>query len=115
MNQIINQIVQFLQQGIAAIFRFLQLIWTWSFGQIVGIFQSNWQNLPLWKLVVLAIVVLGIAYVLYKAAMEVWEAGEGVLKAFVSLLGVLVSVLPYVVIAGLVAFGGSWVIRSVNF
>ncbi len=37
MNQIINQIVQFLQQGIAAIFRFFQLIWTWSFGQIVSV------------------------------------------------------------------------------
>ncbi len=34
-NQIINQIVQFLQQGIAAIFKFFQLIWTWSFGQMV--------------------------------------------------------------------------------
>jgi hypothetical protein len=24
--------VQFLQQGVAAIFKFLQLVWTWSFG-----------------------------------------------------------------------------------
>src|SRR5262249_45438243 len=29
MNQVISQIVQFLQQGIAAIFKFFQLIWTW--------------------------------------------------------------------------------------
>jgi len=42
---IIQAIVSFLQQGIAAIFKFLQLVWTWSFGQIVSIFSSDWQSL----------------------------------------------------------------------
>ena len=28
--QFLNQLIQFLQQGIAAIFKFIQLIWTWS-------------------------------------------------------------------------------------
>jgi hypothetical protein len=115
MTQIINQLVQFLQQGISAIFKFLQMVWTWSFGQIVAVFQSNWQSLPLWKLAVLALVVGGIAYVLYKAALEVWDGAEKVLKAFLGLLGVLISALPYVLIAGLIAFAGGWVIRTVNF
>lgn len=115
MNQIINQIVQFLQDGIAAIFKFLQIGWTWSFGQIIGVFQSGWQNLPLWKLLVLALVLGSVAYVLYKAALEIWSAGENVLKAFLSLLGVLISALPYVLAAGLISFAGGWVIRTVNF
>jgi hypothetical protein len=38
-----------------------------------------------------------------------------VFKAFVALLSAFVAVLPYIVIAGLVAFGGSWIIRTVNF
>jgi hypothetical protein len=36
MQQFFNQLLQFLQQGISAIFRFAQLIWTWSVGQISG-------------------------------------------------------------------------------
>ena len=115
MVQIINQIVQFLQQGIAAVFRFLQLVWTWSFGQIVAIFQSDWQSLPVWKIVLLVIVIGAIAYILYKAALVLWDAVEAVFKAFVTLLSAFVSVLPQIVIAGLIAFAGGWIIHSVNF
>jgi hypothetical protein len=114
-NQIINQIVQFLQQGIAAIFKFFQLIWTWSFGQMVAIFQSDWQSLPLWKIIVLALVVIGIVYVLYKAVIQLWEAAEKILKAFIGLLSVLVTILPFILIAGLIAAAGAWVIQNVNF
>lgn len=114
MNQVIDQIVQFLQQGISAIFKLLQIGWSWSFGQIITVIQSDWQSLPVWKLFVLALVVGGVAYVLYKAAQEVWNAGENVLKAFLSLVGVLVSALPYILIAGVIAFAGGWVIRTVN-
>lgn len=115
MDQIVNQIVQFLQQGIAAIFKFFQLIWTWSFGQIVTIFQSDWQSLPVWKLAVLALVVIGIVYVLYKAVIQLWKAAEQILKAFIGLLSVLVTILPFVLMAGLIAAAGGWVIQNVNF
>ena len=114
MNQVISQIVQFLQQGIAAIFRFFQLIWTWSFGQMMSVFQSDWQSLPPWKIVVLAIVALALAYVIYRIVMELWGAAENILKAFVGLLMVLVSILPLVIVGGLVAAGGSYVIQNVN-
>src|SRR5262245_29687784 len=114
MNEVISQIVQFLQQGIAAIFKFLQLIWTWSFGQIVGVFQSDWQSLPIWKIVLLVIIIAAIAYLLYQAFVALWEAAEQVFKAFVTLLSAFVSVLPYIVIAGLVAFAGGWLIHNVN-
>ena len=114
MTQLINQIVQLLQQGVAAIFKFLQLIWTWSFGQIVAVFQSDWQALPVWKIVLLIIVLAAVAYMLYKAALQLWEAAESVFKAFVSLLSAFVSVLPYILIAGVVAFAGGWVIHNVN-
>ncbi len=77
---------QFLQQGIAAIFRFFELIWNWSFGQMVAIFQSDWQSLPIWKIVVLAAVVIAIVYVLYKAVIQLWKAAEQILKAFIGLL-----------------------------
>jgi len=114
-TQIINQIIQFLQQGVAAIFRFLQLVWTWSFGEIIAVFQSNWQALPVWKIVLLVVALAAVAYLLYKAAVQLWEAAVAVFKAFVALLSAFVMVLPYIVVAGLVAFAGGWVIRTVNF
>jgi hypothetical protein len=114
-RQIIDQVINFLQQGIAAIFRFVELIWQWSFGQIISTFQSDWQSLPLWKIAILAIVVVAIIYVLYRAAIELWSAAEQILKAFVGLLLVLVSILPYVLIAGVIAAAGGYVIQHVNF
>jgi hypothetical protein len=104
-----------LQQGIAAIFKFVNLVWQWSFGQMFEIFQSNWQALPVWKMAVLVVVVIGIVYVLYKGFFALWKAAEQIFRAFVELLMVLVSVLPYVLIAGLIAAAGSYVIQHVNF
>jgi hypothetical protein len=115
MNQVINTIVQLLQQGIAFIFKIVQLAWTWSFGEIVRIFQSNWQALPIWKMAVLAIVMIGIVVMGYKVLRQLWDAGEKLLRAFIALLAVLLGVLPYVVIAGVIAFAGGWVIKNVNF
>ena len=53
MQQFFNQLLQFLQQGIAAIFKFVQLIWTWSVSQIGALTQVPWQSWPLWKQVLL--------------------------------------------------------------
>lgn len=114
-KQIIDQIIDFLQQGIAAIFRFFELIWTWSFGEMLAILQSDWQSLPLWKLVVLGLVVIGIVYVLYKAVIQLWKAAEQILKAFVGLLMVLVTILPFILVAGAIAAVGSYIIQHVNF
>jgi hypothetical protein len=114
MVQIINQIVSFLQQGIAAIFKFLQLVWTWSFGQIVGVFSSDWQSLPIWKIVLLVIAMGAIVYILYKAFMALWSGVVALFHAFVELLGKFVSVLPQIVIAGLIALAAGWVIHNVN-
>ena len=105
----------FLQQGIAAIFKFLQLVWTWSFGQIVSVFSSDWQSLPIWKIVILIIALGAIAYIFYKAFMVLWSGVVALFHAFVELLGKFVSVLPQIVIAGLIAFAAGYVIQHVNF
>ena len=115
MEQIIRQVVRFLSDGIEAILKFLQLVWTWSFGQIIDIFQSDWQALPIWKIVILVAVLIGVAYCLYVAARQIWGAAEGVFRAFVALLSAFVAVLPYIVLSGLIAFAGGYVVQSVNF
>jgi len=115
MEQIIRKIADLLAQGLSAIVEFLQLVWTWSFGQIITIFQSDFQSLPIWKLVILAIAMAGIAYFLYKAARQIWDAVLSLFKSFISLLTSFVSALPWILIAGVIAFAASWVITSLNF
>ena len=47
MQQFFSQLLQFLQQGIAAIFKFVQLIWTWPVGRISALTHVPWQSWPL--------------------------------------------------------------------
>jgi hypothetical protein len=112
--QFFNQLIQFLQQGISAIFRFVQMIWQWSVGQITGLMHVSWQDWPLWKQVLLVLVIAGVVWALFNAAKELWNAGERILTAFAALLGVLVKTLPKVALAGLIALSGVWVLNNLN-
>ena len=112
--QYLNQLIQFLQQGIAAIFKFVQLVWGWSIGQIAQVVHSPWQSWPFWKQALLALVMAAVVFALFKVARELWEAGERVLAAFAALLGAFVRTLPQVVIAGLIAMGGVWLINNLD-
>jgi hypothetical protein len=112
MQQIFNQLVQFVQQGVAAIFRFIQLVWTWSVDQVAKVLQTPWQSWPLWKQILLVLIAGAVIWVLYKVAMELLEVGERLLGAFATLLGVLVTTLPRVLMAGFIALGGAWVLNN---
>lgn len=115
MQQFINQLVQFVQQGVAAVFKFVNLIWTWSVGQISTLTQVPWQNWPFWKQILLVVVLGGVVWALFRAGKELLEAGERTLAAFAALLGALVKTLPSVLLAGLIALGGIWVLNHLDF
>jgi hypothetical protein len=114
MQQILNQILQFLQQGIAAIFRFIQLVWNWTSSQVAKLFGVPWENWPLWKQLLLAIVAALVIWILFTAVMRLWASAVRVLAAFAGLLVVLVATLPAILLAGLVALGGLWAVNNVN-
>jgi hypothetical protein len=114
MKQIFDQFLQFLQQGIAAIFRFVRLIWTWSIDQITKVAQAPWDSWPIWKQILLVVVIAAVAYFLFIAARQLWFAGVRVLSAFASFLVALVVTLPTILIAGLISLGGLWVINNIN-
>jgi hypothetical protein len=114
MKQIFEQFLEFLQQGVAAIFRFVRLIWTWSADQIGKIVQVPWENWPLWKQILLVIVIAAVAYLLFIAARQLWVAGIRVLTAFGSLLIAFVVTLPTILIAGVVALAGLWALNNFN-
>ena len=59
MKQVFDQLLKFLQQGIAAIFHFVELIWTWSVDQVSKLMAVPWQEWPLWKQLLLVLILAG--------------------------------------------------------
>jgi hypothetical protein len=114
MQQVLNQVADVAQRLVAVIWQVLQFIWNWSFGQIVRMFQLPFNGLPLWKQVLYVVVIAAMAYFLYKIAKDLLKAVQSVLGAIVGLVSALIAMLPQIVVAGLIAFGGAWIITNLN-
>ena len=108
-----NQLLKLLQQGLTAVFQVIGSVWAWSIRQIREIPWEHLSELPPLKLVLLVAVAGAVIYMLYRAGKELLEAGEKLLTAAVALVTVLVRTLPFIVIAGVVAAGGAWLIRTI--
>jgi hypothetical protein len=111
----VDQFLQFVQQGIATVFKFIRMIWKWTVQQIETVPWDSLGELPIWKMVVLVFIAAGIIYLLFSAVKELLEAGQKALSAFVTLLSVMIKTLAPLLAAGLVAAGGAWIINNVNF
>jgi hypothetical protein len=114
MKQVFDQLLKFLHEGISAIFRFVELIWTWSVDQISRLAAVPWQQWPLWKEFLLVLILAAVLWSLYRVGRELLLAGAAILAAFADLLGVLVRTLPHVMLAGIIALGGVWVINHLD-
>jgi hypothetical protein len=113
--QFVNQLLQLLQQGLATIFRFIGMVWEWTIAQISAVPWNRLDQLSILKIILLAAVAIGIGYLLYRAGKELLEAGEKLLGAFVTLLTVFVRTLPFILLAGVAAAGGAWIVTHGNF
>ena len=111
---IVDQILQFVQQGIAFVFKYVKLIWMWSASQIESLPWQDPKQLEYWQMGVLAVSALLIIYFLYSSIKELLEAGQKALIAFVTLLTVLIKTLLPLFLAGLVAAAGAWIINNIN-
>lgn len=114
MKQIFDQLLKFLQQGIAWIFHFIELVWTWSVDQVGKLMAVPWQEWPLWKQLLLVLIVAGVIWSLFGAGRRLLRAGAVVLAAFAGLLGALVQTLPHVFLAGVIALGGVWLVNHLD-
>ena len=114
MHQILSQILHFLQQGIAAIFRFVELIWSWSVDQVAKLLAVPWNDWPILKLILLVVVVVGVVWALYRVFWELWIGAERTLSAFAALLVIFVHTLPRVLLAGVIALGGLWLMNHLD-
>lgn len=111
----LNQVLQFVQQGVTTAAKFINLAWAWSFEQIAAVPWQNIGQLPLWKILLLVAVAGGIVYLLYKSLKELLEAGQKALSAIATLLSVLIHTILPLVLAGLVAAAGAYVVNNVHF
>jgi hypothetical protein len=114
MRQIVSQILHFLQTGIAAIFHFVELIWDWSASQVTKLTEVPWQQWPILKVILLLIVAGAVIWALYRVFWELWVGAERVLSAFAGLLVIFVHTLPRVLLAGVIALGGVWVMNHLD-
>jgi hypothetical protein len=114
MKQVFDQLLKFLHEGISAIFRFVELIWMWSVDQISKLMAVPWPQWPLWKQVFLVLILAAVVWALYRVGRELLYAGAAILSAFAHLLGVLVRTLPHVMLAGVIALGGTWLINHLD-
>jgi hypothetical protein len=114
MQQVANEVSQIAQRLAGIVWQVLQFIWNWSFGQIVKMFQVPFNSLPLWKQVLFVLVVAALGYLLYKVAKDLLKAVQSVLGAVVGFISALIGMLPQIVYAGLIAFGGAWIIANLS-
>ena len=114
MHQILSQILHFLQQGIAAIFRFVEMVWTWSVDQVTKLVEVPWRDWPILKVILLVVLLVAIVWALYRVFWELWIGAERVLSAFATLLVVFVHTLPRVLLAGVIALGGLWLMNHLD-
>jgi hypothetical protein len=114
MHQILSEILHFLQTGIAAIFRFVELIWDWTVSQVVKLTDVPWQQWPILKVILLLIVAGAVIWALYRVFWELWIGAERVLSAFAGLLVIFVHTLPRVLLAGVIALAGVWVMNHLD-
>jgi hypothetical protein len=96
------------------IFQVLEFLWTWSFGQIVNMFRLPLNTLPLWKQLLFVLVLTALGYMFHKISKDFLKALQTMVNAFVGFGSALIAMLPQIIWAGLIAFGGAWIMMNMN-
>ena len=96
------------------IWQALQSLWNWSFVQVMMMFQMPFNSLPLWKQLLFLIVIGSLARLVYIAVMSLRKAAHTLVGATVGFVSVLFSLVPQIIWAGLIAFGGAWATNHLN-
>lgn len=111
-QQMSDQSLQFLEDGLAWVVGWVEAVWAWSSDQMARMAQTPWENWPLWKQILFVIVAAAVIYILFLAALQLWEAVLNVVSAVATFTGTLIVTLPTIVLAGAIALAGLWVINN---
>lgn len=114
MKNAFEQLLHILQQGLAAVFHFIEMVWGWTVTQIQSLTSVPWQAWPLSKQILLVMIVAAVAYTLFKVVSKLWSAGEQIVSAFSTLVSVFVRTVPTIAVAGAIALGGLWLLNNLD-
>jgi hypothetical protein len=111
----LNDLLGFVEAAVAGVFQFVRMLLFWSFEQIAAIPWGALSYLPVWKVMLLSTITALLLLYLYRMGLALLEAGEKALAAFILLMTVFIRGMPVIVLAGIAAAAGAWVINNVNF
>ena len=111
----LNDLLGFVEAAVAGIFHFIRMLLFWSFDQVAAIPWGALSYLPVWKVMLLSSIMALFMLFLYRMAWAFWEAGEKALTALILLMTVFIRSMPIIVLAGVAAAAGAWIINNVNF
>jgi hypothetical protein len=114
MEQGPNEVSDIVARLAGVIWQALQVLWNWSFGQVVTMFQLPFNSLPVWKQVIFVLVTVSLGYLSHRVSRDLLKAVQSVVGAIVGLVSAMIGMLPQIAWAGLIAFGGAWVITNLN-
>jgi len=111
----LNDLLGFVEAVVLGVFRFIAMLLAWSVAQIASIPWGALSYLPVWKVMFISTITALLLIFVYRMVWAFWEAGEKMLAAFIILTTLFIRSLPIIIIAGLVAAMGAWVVNNVNF
>jgi hypothetical protein len=114
MQKLPNEVGELGRRFAQIIWHVLEVLWGWSFGQIVNMFRLPLNSLPLWKQLLFAAVLIALGYLFHKLSKDLLKAFQAMLGAVVGFVTALIGMMPQIVWAGLIAFGGAWIITHMN-
>ena len=113
MNEAFQHLVALILQGVAWLLETAAALWAWSWQQIASVFNMPWTDLPAWKVALGLIAIAVFAGILIALAVRGWHAVGRIGQAFWTMTLTVVSIVAFVVAAGLFSRGFQWVIASV--
>jgi len=113
-NEVFNQASRIAQQFFELIGRVIVLIWSWTFGQFGGMFHLAFMTLPLWKQVLYVLVVIALAYILYRIGRQILDTIVKIVRAIIELILILIEKSIDVLIVGIAALVVAWIITNLG-
>jgi len=111
----LNDLLGFVGAAVDGVLRFIRMLLFWSFDQVAAIPWGALSYLPVWKVMLLSSIMALFMLFLYRMAWAFMEAGEKAMTALILLMTVFIRSMPIIVLAGVAAAAGAWVINNVNF
>jgi hypothetical protein len=114
MQKVPGEVGEVARRLLEVIWHVLEFLWSWSFGQIVAMFRLPLNSLPLWKQLLFVAVLAALGYLFHKVSKDLLKAVQSVVGAVVGFGTALIGMMPHIVWAGLIAFGGAWIMTNMN-